>query len=181
MTIKIYLSNLARYTEGRENGKWLQLPMESDKLQSIFNEIVGKNQEWIILDYDAPFDISEYENIFVLNDMLETILESGVNESELKALFKANPNRDEVLEAIKNGTYSIINVDKVSVGWNISLDSKTLYGMVLEDQGYNDLFSQPIPEDMYDYMDFEQIYTCLSINDGWQPVDVGNITYLIRM
>ena len=49
MTIKIYLSNLARYTEGRENGRWLQLPMDADKLQYIYNEIVGENQEHIIL------------------------------------------------------------------------------------------------------------------------------------
>ena len=53
MTIKIYLSNLSRYIEGRENGRWLQLPMDSDKLQSIYNDIVGKNQEHIILDHDA--------------------------------------------------------------------------------------------------------------------------------
>ena len=41
--------------------------MDSDKLQSIYNDIIGKNQEHIILDYDAPFNISEYENIFALN------------------------------------------------------------------------------------------------------------------
>ena len=58
MTINIYLSNLARYTEGRENGRWLQLPMESAQLEKVFTEIVGQNQEHIILDYNAPFEIS---------------------------------------------------------------------------------------------------------------------------
>ena len=48
MTIKIYLSNLSRYTEGRENGSWLTLPMESTQLEKIFAEIVGQNQEHII-------------------------------------------------------------------------------------------------------------------------------------
>ena len=180
MTIKIYLSNLARYTEGQENGRWLQLPMDSDKLQSIYNDIVGENQEHIILDYDALFDISEYENIFMLNETLENLSECGLDNDMLTALFKVNPNCGEVLEAIENGNFDIINVNEVSAGWSLFLDSETLFGMVLNEEGYNNLFSQPIPEEMIDYMDFAQIYTCLSVNDGWQPVDVGNITYLVR-
>lgn len=181
MTVKIYLSNLARYTEGRENGRWLQLPMKSDKLQSVYNGIVGENQEHIIIDYDAPFDISEYENIFSLNDMLENLSDCGLGNDMITALFKVNSDRDEVLKAIENGDFSIINVDDVSAGWNTSLDREEIFGMVLEDQGYNNLFSQPIPEEMIDYIDFAQIYTCLSINDGWQPVNVGDVTYLLRM
>ena len=181
MTIKIYLSNLARYIEGKENGKWLRLPMDTDKLQSIYNDIIGENQEHIILDYDAPFDISEYENIFALNDILENLSDCGLDSDMLTALFKVNLDRDEVLKAIENGDFTIINVDEVSKGWSISLNREEIYGMVLESEGYNNLFSQPIPEEMIDYMDFSQIYTCLSINDGWQPVDVGDITYLVRM
>ena len=181
MTIKIYLSNLARYTEGRENGRWLQLPMDADKLQSIYNDIVGENQEHIILDYDAPFDISEYENIFALNETVQNLSDCGLDDDMLMALFKVNPDRDEVLEAIENGDFDIVNVDEVSAGWSVSLDREEVYGMVLNEEGYNNLFSQPIPEEMIDYMDFSQIYTCLSVNDGWQPVNVGHITYLVRM
>ena len=154
--------------------------MDSDKLQSIYNDIVGKNQEHIILDYDAPFDISEYENIFTLNETLENLSDCGLDDDMLTALFKVNPDRDEVLEAIENGAYTIINVDEVSSEWNASLDREEIFGMVLNEEGYNNLFSQSIPEEMIDYMDFAQIYTCLSVNDGWQPVDVGYITYLVR-
>lgn len=181
MTVKIYLSNLSKYTEGRENGRWLQLPMDSNKLQSIYNDIVGKNQEHIILDCDAPFDISEYENIFILNETLENISDCGLDEDILTALFRANPDRDEVLEAIENGTFDIINVDDVSAGWNVSLNREAIFGMVLNEEGYNNLFTQPIPEEMIDYIDFAQIYTCLSVNDGWQPVDVIGVTYLVKM
>lgn len=181
MTVKIYLSNLARYTEGRENGRWLQLPMDSDKLQSIYNNIVGENQEHIILDYDAPFDISEYENIFSLNETLENLSDCGLDNDMITALFKVSSDRDEVLKAIENGDFSIINVDEVSSGWSVSIEREEVYGMVLNEEGYNNLFSQPIPEEMIDYIDFAQIYTCLSINDGWQPVDVGDVTYLVRM
>lgn len=180
MTTKIYLSNLEKYVEGRENGRWVQLPMDSDKLQVIYNEIVGKNQEYIILEYDAPFDIEEYENIFALNEMLENLSDCELNEDELTALFEANPDRDEVMRAIENGTFNIINVDEVSAEWSVSLNREEVYGMVLEEEGYNNLFSQPIPEDMYDYMDFSMIYICLSVNDRWRSVDVGNTTYLVR-
>lgn len=181
MTIKIYLSNLSRYVEGRENGKWLRLPMDTDKLQSIYNDIVGKNQEHIILDYDAPFNISEYENIFALNEILENISDCGLDDDMLTALFKVNSDRDEALEAIENGAYTIVNVDEVSAGWNISFNREEIFGMVLNGEGYNNLFSQPIPEEMIDYIDFAQIYTCLSVNDGWQAVDVGYVTYLVRI
>ena len=181
MTIKIYLSNLSRYVEGTENGRWLQLPMDSDKLKSAYNDIVGENQEHIILEYDAPFDIDEYENIFTLNETLENISDCGLEDDMLTALFKVNSDRDEVMEAIENGTFDIINVDEVSSGWNASLDREEIFGMVLNEEGYNNLFSQSIPEEMIDYMDFAQIYTCLSVNDGWQPVEVGDITYLVRL
>lgn len=180
MSIKIYLSNLAKYIEGRENGRWLQLPMDTEKLQSIYNDIVGENQEHIILEYDAPFDIDEYENIFILNQDLENLSDCGLDDDMLMALFKVNQDRDEVLEAIENETFDIINVDEVSAGWNVSFDREEIFGMVLNEEGYNNLFSQPIPEEMIDYMDFAQIYTCLSVNDGWQPVDVGYVTYLVR-
>ncbi len=155
--------------------------MDSDELQSIYNDIVGKNQEHIILDYDAPFDISEYKNIFMLNETLENISDCGLEDDMLTALFKVNSDRDEVMEAIENGTFDIINVDEVSSGWNASLDREEIFGMVLNEEGYNNLFSQSIPEEMIDYMDFAQIYTCLSVNDGWQPVEVGDITYLVRL
>lgn len=35
MKIRIYLSNLSKYTEGRENGKWIFLPIEENKLTEI--------------------------------------------------------------------------------------------------------------------------------------------------
>ena len=155
--------------------------MDSDELQSIYNDIVGKNQEHIILDYDAPFDISEYKNIFMLNETLENISDCGLEDDMLTAPFKVNSDRDEVMEAIENGTFDIINVDEVSSGWNASLDREEIFGMVLNEEGYNNLFSQSIPEEMIDYIDFAQIYTCLSVNDGWQPVEVGDITYLVRL
>lgn len=182
MTVKIYLANLASYVEGRENGRWLQLPMQQDKLQAVYNSIVGENQEHIILDYTSPFDISEYENIFDLNNSLESLSECGLDDNTLEAIFKFNPDFEEVTTAIENGDFDIVNVDEVSEGWSANLAPEELFGMVLNETGFNNLFSQPIPEEMIDYIDFGQIFTCLSVNDGWEPIVIDDTTtYLVRL
>lgn len=179
MKVKIYLSNLRKYTEGNENGKWLQLPMESEKLHTIFNAIVGKNEEWIILDTDAAFFISEYDNIFELNDLLKNFNESGIDDTTVKIVCRVSDTKEEALEKLESGCYTIIDVDDVSYGWSTTLNSEELYGMVLNEVGYNNLFEESIPDDMIDYINFEQVWTALSINDGWQAVTINNKTYLV--
>lgn len=181
MTINIYLSNLARYTEGRENGRWLQLPMESEKLEKVFTEIVGQNQEHIILDYNAPFEISEYENIFALNEFMETLEDCGLDENGLKAIFEVADTKEDAITAINNGNYTIIDVDAVIDGWATCFVDDDILGRVLNEEGYNNLFSQFIPEEMLDYMDWANIYNCLAINDGWQRVTINNNDYLVTI
>lgn len=179
LKVKIYLSNLRKYTEGNENGKWLQLPMESEKLHTIFNAIVGNGQESIILDYDAPFEISEWENVFSLNEFLQDINENGIDDLTARIIFKIVDSKEEAMEKLESECYTIIDVDSVSQGWSCALNSEELYGMVLNEEGYNNLFEEPIPEDMIDYIDFSQVWTALSVNDGWQAVTINNETYLV--
>ena len=179
LKVKIYLSNLAKYTEGNENGRWIALPMESDRLESIYNAIVGKNQESIILDYDAPFEISEWENVFSLNEFLQDTNENGVYDLIARIIFKIADSKEEAMEKLESGCYTIIDVDSVSHGWSCALNPDELYGMVLNDVGYNNLFEEPIPDNMIDYINFEQVWTALSVNDGWQAVTINDKTYLV--
>lgn len=181
MTINIYLSNLARYTEGRENGRWLQLPMESAKLEKVFTEIVGQNQEHIILDYNAPFEVSEYENIFALNEFMENVKDCGIDEEELKVIFAVADTKKDAINAINNRNYTIIDVDAIIEGWATCFVDDDILGRVLHEEGYNNLFKNPIPEEMFDYMDWENIYNILSINDGWQRVTINNNDYLVTI
>ena len=181
MTINIYLSNLARYAEGRENGRWLQLPMESAQLENVFAEIVGQNQEHIILDYNAPFEISEYENIFALNEFMETLEDCGIDENGLKAIFAVADTKEDAINAIENGNYTIIDVDAVTNGWATCFVDDDILGRVLNEEGYNNLFKNPIPDEMLDYMDWANIYNCLAINDGWQMVTINNNDYLVTL
>lgn len=179
MDIKIYLSNLSRYVEGRENGRWLSLPMAEDKLRQVFAEIVGNGNEGIILDYNAPFSIGEYESVFDLNERMENL--ADVDETTCKLLCEYCDTLEEAMEILENENYSIIDVDRVSSGWNVPANSDELFGMVLNEEGYNNLFSTPIPEEMIDYMDFAQIYCCLSVNDRWQDISIDGNTYLVTV
>lgn len=180
MKIRIYLSNLSKYTEGRENGKWIFLPIEENKLTEIYNAIVGEGQEGIILDYNAPFAISEFENVFKLNEDLNDI-NMGFDETVERIVCNVADTKEEAFETLQEGNFTIINVDEVAENWNSSLNSEELYGMVLNETGFNNLFSQPIPKEMIAYIDFSQIWTCLSINNGWQVVNVDGNTYLITL
>ena len=180
MVIRIYLSNLAKYTEGRENGKWILLPMEQSRLTEIYNTIVGEGQEGIILDYNAPFVISEFENVFKLNEDLNDI-NMLFDETVERIIFHVADTKEEAFEALQEGNFTIINVNEVAENWSASLNSEELYGMVLNEEGFNNLFSQPIPEEMIDYIDFAQIWTCLSINAGRQAVTIDGNTYLITL
>ncbi|WP_195656281.1 antirestriction protein ArdA [Blautia massiliensis (ex Durand et al. 2017)] len=179
MKVKIYLSNLRKYTGGNENGKWVQLPMESEKLHKVFNDIVGKDEEWIILDSDAPFFISEYDDIFELNNLLKNFNESGIDDVTVKLICRVSDTKEEALERLETGSYIVIDVDAVSSTWMSGIDYEELYGLVLHEEGYNNLFKEPIPEDMIDYIDFSQVWTDLSVNDGWQAVTINNETYLV--
>lgn len=99
----------------------------------------------------------------------------------MKVIFSVADTKEEAYKAIENGSYSIIDVDSVIEGWATSFVDDDILGRVLHEEGYNNLFENPIPEEMLDYMDWENIYNCLSINDGWQRVTINNNDYLVTI
>lgn len=179
MTIKIYVSNLSKYTSGRENGEWITLPAIDEILAHVNNDIIGNGQEWIILDYNAPFEIGEYDSIESLQNIIESVNECGIEEAEVKALFEAGDTREEVIEKIIDGDYTILDTDDISSGWAVS-DQEEINGLVLNECGYVTMFDNPIPEELIDYINWSQIWTAESINCGWNEVTIDNTTYLVR-
>jgi antirestriction protein len=179
MEIKIYVSNLSKYASGSENGEWITLPASDETLTHVNNDIIGNGQEWIILDYNAPFSIGEYDSIEKLQNIVESINECGINETEVKALFKAGDTPQETLEHLINEEFTIINTDEIAEGWAIS-DQEEINGLVLNECGYVTMFDNPIPEELIDYINWEQIWTAESINCGWNEVTVDNTTFLIK-
>ncbi len=178
LKIKIYVSSLAKYIEGRENGRWLSLPMDEESLKNVLSEIVGNNEEFIILDHDAPFEIGEYDNILSLNNMVSELQLKELENEVLQVLFKVGDNRDETFNKIMEDEYSIIDVEYGAEGWNCSDSEKN--GLVLHEMGLITVFDTPVPDDLVDYIDWENVFECEAVNCGWQEVRTDNTTYLVR-
>lgn len=181
MKIKIYLSNLAKYTEGRENGEWLTLPKSEEKLKEDFERIVGEGNEHIILDFCSPFGIGEYENVFELNEFLIDLTLNGVSETDVNILSKVADTQEELKSVLENGNYIIIDVDSEIHGWSTNLVDDDVRGRVLHNLGFNTVFKLNVPEEMEDYIDWESVYRDLSINDGWYDVRRNGTDYLVRI
>jgi len=82
MAIRIYVANLAKYTEGKLVGKWIDLPcLDLDKK---IEEILGDDEEYTIHDSECDLDgleIEECSNLHELNEMAEKI--EGLHNNDL--------------------------------------------------------------------------------------------------
>lgn len=88
--MRIYIANLGKYNEGVTIGNWFTLPIDFEELK----ECIGLNdeyEEYIILDYELPFQIGEYEAIDYINYLCELVekLPKDIREelSELSSYF----------------------------------------------------------------------------------------------
>ena len=79
MIIKVFVSNLAKYNDGELTGQWTTLPVDDvnkgilDKLELGGNSHDGYNHDWFISDYEAPFKINEYDDLYNLNELAEAL------------------------------------------------------------------------------------------------------------
>lgn len=70
MEINVYIANLGKYNEGELVGAWFTLPACEDEIA----EKIGLNEhyeEYAIHDYEAPFEIGEYDSLSTLNEIAE--------------------------------------------------------------------------------------------------------------
>jgi len=77
MEIRIAVTNLGKYNEGELTYAWLNLPATDEEISEAFKEInVAPNTEYeehFISDYEAPFEIGEYESVTKLNGIAEQL------------------------------------------------------------------------------------------------------------
>lgn len=161
IAIKIYVANLAQYNNGNIVGDWFELP-------SSFSEISKKCQlspteeEWIILDYEAPFKIGEYDSIDHLNEIAEELSAvSNENLQYLDSLYDAGvfADFDEAVERI----------DKIDVtGFTSWSDYAEWY---VEEGGY----LVGLPDIILGYIDYEGMGKELSIDPELIQMDDGMI------
>lgn len=75
--INVYLANVGRFNEswGGHCGEWVKLPVPKEKLDAILKRI---GEEYFVPAFETSFanlEISEYSNIYELNDLAQRIAE----------------------------------------------------------------------------------------------------------
>lgn len=75
MEIKIWVSSLGAYNSGVLTGQWTKLPVDDIK-KEIIDKIEGSiGDEFFITDYEAPFKIYKYANIYDVNKLAQALEE----------------------------------------------------------------------------------------------------------
>ena len=94
MKISVWVSNLAKYNAGELNGQWTDLPVD-DVNKDILDKIdlgkypTGYRDEWFISDYEAPFTIDEYADLYQLNELAKAL----ENYDTIEDVFDAIDNK----------------------------------------------------------------------------------------
>lgn len=146
MNIEICLTNLTKYTEGTLIGKWVQVAPDTNWTK-IENEIGAPGDEFFITDYNANFQIKEYDNPRILSDIVKVV----DDENAFYALCQIY-DRDYVIELLKNENYSfypdILNYEDLA----------------------RDRIGDNLPKEFEGYFKWEEYGETVAINEG------GNIT-----
>lgn len=102
-TISICVRSLSTYAEK----DWVT-PTEALEFMDKQNKIDG-SEEFIIVDYDAPFAISEYDSVSELAEIAEKLAEFTDDEIEVLEAVLENHTSDfnEALEIVEDSDYMI--------------------------------------------------------------------------
>lgn len=158
--LKIYVTNLKEYNNGKIIGEWVSLPCEG--LEEVLGKISNNgNDELFISDYETDLSslkIGEYEDILQLNEIAEEI--KGMYDDEIIALqaYLEEYNMEQALEEVRQGNYRIYyNCDNMEdVAYQVVNDCGLLDGA---------------PEELKVYFDYEAYGRDLSINGTFTQVD----------
>lgn len=145
--IQVYVGNLGAYNRGFLIGKWIELPIDNEELKKAINTILSPiDEEYAIFDSKCDyFEISEYDNIFRINEKAKTLEELNEYElKEFKAISEYIPNFDEAIDVLKSKNYTYLS--------DVS-NEKELGEYVVN----NGLFGISIPEPLISYIDYESI------------------------
>ena len=159
MEVRIYLTNLPRYNSGELKGKWVDLPC--DDLGAELKEVLGNDEEHFITDYEAPFTIHEYDNIWELNEFARQLQELDEHEQE-KVTFLLDTiclDRKEAIEHHEDVTfYAGMNLEEVAE----ELVEEGCFGN--------------IADNIKCYFDYEKLARDLGM-DGYHETDKGTFWY----
>jgi len=114
--MKIYITDLEAYNRGCSIRAWIKFPISEDEVSETIKNVLFEGQkacndnychEDVITNYEAGFEIGEYDNIYVLNEIAEAL--ENYNEDELlKFRFlvsSGHSERDIVENGLENNGY----------------------------------------------------------------------------
>jgi hypothetical protein len=174
MEVNIYVANLGAYNRGYLVGEWISLPCYDlqERLDKILNgkEAVETrdfdfmiDEEWAVHDYECKFQISEYSNVFKLNEIAERIesLEKYQEEIFLAVCeHECIKDLDDVEEIIDN-------LDKYQLYSDIKNDYDLGYFWLFESGCYT------VPDFLHCYVDCESFGSDISINTSGSYTSYG--------
>jgi len=149
MMIRVYLTNLGAYNRGEIIGKWVDLPMDEDKLQEEIDSILEPiDEEFFITDFETDIEglkIDTSEDIFDLNILAEEVDALSKDEQAiLQAIFIVYTS--DLMQALE-----LLKSDDYIVYWNVTNEREL--GERIVDEG---LLGE-IPEQLQYYIDYEAI------------------------
>jgi len=163
--MRIFITDLQAYNEGYLVGKWVQLPMnEIELLQTIFKilEEGGKetgsqnHEEYFITDYEAEISIDEYDDVYKLNEIAQTVEEYS-DDDWLKLKFLSYEGYNE-RDVIKKGIESY-DIDIYDYSTDRSFTD--VYELLAQDFVSEGLFGN-VPTSFENYIDYSAIGRDLS-------------------
>ncbi|MED1646105.1 antirestriction protein ArdA [Brevibacillus agri] len=110
----------------------------------------GVDEEYAIHDYEAPFCIGEYDNVYQINNIAAVL--SKYDSRVVVALSECLDNVDEVVRQLENGDFSVY--------FDVNSLCDVAANMV------DECYFGPIPPSLASYIDNEQIARDLKM-DGW--------------
>lgn len=159
--LKIFISNLKEYNNGKIIGEWVSLPCEG--LEEVLHKISNNgNDELFISDYETDISnlkISEYDDILQLNEIAEEI--DNLSDDEviaLQAYLEQYNDIEQALEEVRQGNYTIYyDCDDMSdVAYQVVNESGLLDG---------------VPETIKRYFDYEAYGRDIDIEGTFIQVD----------
>lgn len=170
--LNIYINTWGNYNEnGADLGEWITLPMDADELEETLERVADamhdEDPEWFVNDYEwttelQPFEVSEMDNYFDLNEKLQELDNLTGNDCEtIEAIIEATGcDFYDALHIFENGSYQFYP------------------GMDLSDVAYelvNDCyFTKDTPDIFTRYFDYDAFGRDLGF-DGYIEVKGGVI------
>ena len=162
--MKIFITNLMQYNQGKLIGQWLELPCTEEQLQDTSSMVLNLDEEYFITDSEGiPFEVNEYDNPYDLNQKMEQYEALDDHEKPCVAFL---------LSEGYEWTYSLEHCEDVILYAGERLEDVAYSLVSLVEEG---CFGE-IPENLSNYIDYEAIARDLDF-DGYRERAEGVFYY----